>query len=102
MRSVSTHWSIAAKPALGDAANGAGVLLVPAKGASSDDDSSAARALAVGSRTPSRQAKIGGAKHAQAGITPCTPDQIARLGLFVFLRTRMFSISTKSENAIAK
>src|SRR5262245_12294331 len=56
---VSTHWPIAAKPALGEAANGAGALVVLfAKGASSVDGSSAPLALAADGSSTSRHARI--------------------------------------------
>ena len=56
---VITHWPIAAKPALGDAANGAGALVVLfANGASSVDGSSAPFALATDGSSTSRHARI--------------------------------------------
>src|SRR4051812_6325757 len=55
----STHWPSAAKPALGDAAKGAGLLLPPpAKGASSVDGSPAPAAFAVDEIPTSKHARI--------------------------------------------
>ena len=100
-RSNCARAAIAAKPALGDAAKGAGLLLPPpAKGASSVDGSPAPAAFAVDEIPTSRQATIDSRSMANAGITPARPDQI-RLR-FDLLRKRMFISSTISENAIAK
>src|SRR5947208_16028312 len=55
----STHWPTAAKPALGDAAKGAGLLLPPpANGASSVDGSAAPAAFAVDEIPTTKQASI--------------------------------------------
>ena len=100
----STHWPIAANPALGDAANGAGPLLPPPANGASSVDGSARRPRVRRRREPASAKSSAGsivAQHGYAGITPARADQIARLR-FVFLRKRMFISSTSSENAIAK
>ena len=98
----STHWPIAANPALGDAANGAGLLLlVPANGASSVDGSPAPAACAVDESPTSKQARIDLRSMVTRVSRPPAPIKL-RACASVFLRKRMFISSTSSENAIAK